>query len=86
MFDCDPEWRGLKRAPDGSLVFYGWAVFGHILPRLHLAMFPCYADGETADAIGAAPEACGFERQGFVIEWFGRGLCIALGDVTPRVR
>ncbi len=82
----EDEWRGFRRAPSGALCFYGWAVFGHILPRVFLAMFPCYANGETVDAIGAAPDTAGYERMGFVVEWFGKGLCIALGDVEPRIR
>lgn len=81
---CDDR-RVFSRAPDGTWLFCGWAVFGHILPRLGLQMFPCYADGETSEAIGAAPDVCAFERLGVVIEWFGAGLCIAFGDVERRV-
>lgn len=80
----DPEWRGFRRGPHGELCWNGWAVFGHILPHAGLVDFPCYANGVTADEIGAAAETCAYQRKGLVIEWLGRGLCLALGDIRPR--
>ena len=80
------EWAGFRRAPDGTLCLNGWAVFGHILPRFALLMFPCFADGVTVDEIGDAPDFAAFERLGFCIEWLGAGFCVAIGDVEPRAR
>jgi|GEM_PF-1823095 len=77
----DDDQRGFRRGPDGELLFYGWAVFGHILPRVGAMDFPCYANGVTAEAIGAAPVTCAYRRRGVVIEWLGRGLCFAFGRV-----
>lgn len=80
----DPDWRGLRRGPDGELLWNGSAIFGHMLPRLGMVDFPCFADGETVDAIGAATCSAAFVRRGFVVEWLGAGLCLAFGQVRPR--
>lgn len=77
----EDDWRGFRRAPDGALLFYGWAVFGHILPRFGLTDFPCFANGEPADRIGAEASGCAYVRRGLIVEWFGRGLCTAFGQV-----
>lgn len=80
----DDEWRGLRRDPDGALLFYGWAVFGHILPLISVVHFPCFANGETADRVGDEVCSAAFVRKGLVVEWFGRGFCLAFGRVRPR--
>lgn len=80
----DPDYRGFRRGPDGEWLFDGWAVFGHILPRLAVVMFPCHRDGETVDALGDVLTMAAFKRRGLVIEWLGAGVCFAFGRVYPR--
>ncbi len=78
------DWRGVERGPDGEILIWGWALFGHILPRIGLFDFPCFRDGEPVEALGDTPAVAGFVRSGFAVEWFGRGLCVAFGPVRPR--
>lgn len=80
----DDEWRGLRRDHDGALLFYGWPVFGHILPLIAVVRFPCFANGVTVDSIGAEVCSAAYVRKGLVVEWFGKGFCAAFGPVQRR--
>ena len=82
----DPVWKGFVTDPEtGRLYFYGWAVFGHILPRVWVDAFPCYRDGDTAMCIedGGESDACPFLRKCLVTEWFGLGYVWPLRDSQP---
>lgn len=74
----------IYRHPSGVILVAGWALFGHILPRIMIERFPCYADGEPVNQVGDAPDYGAFERRTLVFEWFGRGLAMAFGDVVRR--
>lgn len=72
------------RGPHGEILIAGWALFGHILPRIQFENFPCYPNGEPVEAVGDTNIVGAYERAAFVIEWAGRGTCIAFGQ--PRKR
>jgi len=79
MYYIDPEYRGFKRSHDGILLFYGYAVFGHIFPRVEVCWFPCYADGEPVREVGETSIVSTYEREAFIFEWLGVGLSLAFG-------
>ena len=70
-----PENKLFSRGPHGEFQISGWALFGHILPRIHFEMFPCSWDGEPA----LDDDPGGYQREALVLEWFGVGTCIAFG-------
>ena len=80
----DPDWRGFRRDPMGSLCWNGWAVFGHILPRVGFEVMPCYASGEPVDVIGDGQPLPPYGRVVFVVEWLGRGISFGAPWWGPR--
>lgn len=74
-----PNWLGFHRAPDGTLLWLGWAVFGHILPRIGWQDFPCHEDGTPFDGLGDGYDGAKFVRTAFVAEWLGWGYA----DIRP---
>lgn len=79
----DPEWKGFRRAPDGTLCWDGWAVFGHILPRIGFLPHPRNWHGELAGEAGDV-EHPGFEVEVLCLEWLGRGFAIRMPWAEPR--
>lgn len=80
----DPDWQGFRRAPDGVLCFDGYAVFGHILPRIMVENFACYADGSPVEETGETSAVGAYQRKALVVEWLGQGCVVAFG--APRLR
>ncbi|WP_137803428.1 hypothetical protein [Caulobacter sp. 3R27C2-B] len=74
----------ISRDPSGVILVAGWALFGHILPRITIERFPCYADGEPVEQVGDTPVCGAYERRALILEWLGRGLAMAFGDVVRR--
>lgn len=74
----------ISRGAQGELLIYGWALFGHILPRIQFEHFPCYPNGEPVDEVGETGVVGAYQREAFVIEWAGKGTCIAFGKPEKR--
>lgn len=72
------------RGAAGEILINGWALFGHILPRIQFERFPCYPNGEPVEAVGETSVVGSYEREAFVIEWLGMGTCIAFGKPEKR--
>lgn len=74
----------ISRAPTGEVLIFGWALFGHILPRIQFERFPCYPNGEPVEEVGETSVVGSYQRDAFVIEWAGHGTCIAFGKPEKR--
>jgi hypothetical protein len=68
---------GFEVGPNGTWLFCGWAVFGHILPRIGFHEHPCTSAGEPLDELDEDIAAnWPHFRTVFAIEWLGDGLAI----------